>query len=61
MFLYFFSDVRKLNFPDHYFDGYWSLGVIEHFYKGYDEIIHKIYRVLHPGGFLFLTVPEMST
>ena len=54
------GDIRKLNFPDHFFDGYWSLGVIEHFFDGFEDIIHEIYRVLRPGGFLFLTVPEMS-
>ncbi|MBF0449950.1 MAG: methyltransferase domain-containing protein [Candidatus Magnetomorum sp.] len=54
------GDVRQLDFPDHYFDGYWSLGVIEHFYDGFDDIVREMYRVLRPGGFLFLTVPEMS-
>ena len=34
------GDVRKLEFPDASFDGYWSLGVIEHFPEGYDAISH---------------------
>lgn len=54
------QDVRKLDFPDHFFDGYWSLGVIEHFYEGYDEITNEMARVLKPGGYLFLTFPVMS-
>jgi SAM-dependent methyltransferase len=54
------GDVRKLEFYDNSFDGYWSLGVIEHFYNGYDEIISEMHRVLKPGGILFLTVPSMS-
>ena len=54
------QDVRHMEFPDGYFDGYWSLGVIEHFWRGYDEVIKEAYRVLKPGGFVFLTVPAMS-
>jgi len=54
------DDVRKLNFENNFFDGYWSLGVIEHFYEGYNEIIKEISRVLKPNGYLFLTFPMMS-
>ncbi|KPA14361.1 Methyltransferase type 11 domain protein [Candidatus Magnetomorum sp. HK-1] len=54
------GDVRKLHYPDNFFDGYWSLGVIEHFYDGFGDIVNEMYRVIRPGGFLFLTVPEMS-
>jgi SAM-dependent methyltransferase len=54
------GDVRKLEFTDNSFDGYWSLGVIEHFYNGYDDIIQEMHRVLKEGGVLFLTVPSMS-
>ncbi len=54
------ADVRKLPFEDNFFDGYWSLGVIEHFYEGYQEIANEMYRVIKPGGYLFLTFPYMS-
>lgn len=54
------GDVRHLDFPDASFDGYWSLGVIEHFWDGYDEIVQEAHRVLKPGGTLFLTFPWMS-
>ena len=54
------QDVRKLDFPDNFFDGYWSLGVIEHFWEGYDEILKEAKRVIKPGGCLFLTFPYMS-
>lgn len=54
------ADVRKLPFEDGSFDGYWSLGVIEHFWDGYEAIRSEMRRVLRPGGFLFLTVPAMS-
>ena len=55
-----FGDVRDLPFEDASFDGYWSLGVIEHFYDGYQPIQNEMLRVLKPGGFLFMTVPAMS-
>jgi ubiquinone/menaquinone biosynthesis C-methylase UbiE len=53
-------DVRELEFPDNYFAGYWSLGVIEHFFEGYDEILNEMSRVVKPGGDIFVTVPVMS-
>jgi len=54
------QDVRKLDFPDNFFSGYWSLGVIEHSGEGYDEILKEAKRVIKPGGYLFLTFPYMS-
>jgi len=54
------GDVRKLQFKDNFFDGYWSLGVIEHFFEGYDSIVNEMNRVIKQGGFLFLTYPYMS-
>ena len=54
------GDVRKLPFNDGYFDGYWSLGVIEHFWNGYEDIAKEMHRVLRKDGYLFLTFPAMS-
>jgi len=54
------GDVRALGFPDDYFDGYWSIGVIEHFWSGYDQILAEAARVLRPRGVLFLTAPWFS-
>lgn len=54
------GDVRDLPFDNETFDGYWSLGVIEHFWGGYDQILNEAFRVIKPGGFLFLTFPSMS-
>ena len=56
----FVQDVRKLDFPDNFFDGYWSLGVIEHFWSGYDEILKEMKRIIKPKGYLFLNFPWMS-
>ena len=55
------GDVRKLPFDDNYFDGYWSIGVIEHFWKGYDDIALEMERVIRIGGYLFITFPVMSS
>jgi len=54
------GDVRKLDFSNNYFDGYWSFGVIEHFYNGYDEILKEMQRVIKPERYLFITFPHMS-
>jgi ubiquinone/menaquinone biosynthesis C-methylase UbiE len=54
------GDVQSLEFPDASFDGYWSLGVIEHFWSGYTSIICEMARVLRSGGYLFLTFPAMN-
>jgi len=55
-----YGDIRKLDFPDDYFAGYWSIGVIEHFWDGYDKIAEEMKRVIKPGGYLFLSIPYMS-
>lgn len=54
------QDVRNLGFPSNFFDGYWSLGVIEHFWDGYEEILKEAERVIKPRGYLFLSFPYMS-
>jgi len=54
------ADVKQLPFNDNFFDGYWSLGVIEHFFDGYDEILQEAKRVIKPQGYLFLTFPVMN-
>jgi len=54
------GDVRDLPFLDDYFVGYWSIGVIEHFWDGYYVIIKEMRRVLISGGYVFLTFPSMS-
>lgn len=55
-----YGDVRKLDFGDEYFDGYWSLGVIEHFWEGYQTIVSEMNRVLKPGGYVFVSFPTIS-
>ena len=55
-----YGDITHLNFPDNFFDGYWSRGVIEHFYNGYDMATKEMTRIIKPGGYLFLTFPVFS-
>jgi SAM-dependent methyltransferase len=53
------GDVRNLDYPDEYFDAYISLGVMEHFEGGPDEILREAYRVLKDGGHLLASVPRI--
>ena len=55
-----YDDVRKLSFERNEFVGYFSSGLIEHFWDGYQEILNEMDRVIKPGGYLFLTFPYMS-
>jgi SAM-dependent methyltransferase len=54
------ADVRQLPFADNFFDGYWSLGVIEHFVDDFDAAAAEIRRTLRPNGYLFLSVPSLN-
>ena len=54
------GDVRALQFEDNAFDGYWSLGVIEHFWHGFEEIAKEMNRVIRRDGYLFITFPCIS-
>lgn len=55
-----YGSVTDLPYENNSLDGYWSLGVIEHFVDGYEEILDEMMRCLRPGGILFLTYPCMS-
>ena len=54
------GDVRRLEFEDSSYDGCLSLGVIEHFWEGYEDIIKEMHRVLRPGGYALITFPSIS-
>ena len=54
------GDVRALKYENDYFDGYWSLGVIEHFWNGYNDILKEMKRVLKTGGYVFVAFPCIS-
>lgn len=51
------QDVRNLAFADESVDLMVSLGVVEHFEEGPDQVLAEACRVISPGGILFITVP----
>lgn len=51
------GDVRQLPFDDSSVDACLSLGVVEHFPEGPDALIREMWRILAPGGYMFVTVP----
>lgn len=54
------GDVTDLRYPSDSFDAYVSLGVIEHFEGGADEVLEEAHRVLRPGGLAFISTPAQS-
>ncbi len=54
------GDVRALPYEDNFFDAYWSFGVIEHFFEGFEKIASEMKRVVRPGGCVFVTFPAFS-
>jgi 2-polyprenyl-3-methyl-5-hydroxy-6-metoxy-1,4-benzoquinol methylase len=55
------GDVIEIDRRDDYYDGYISLGVVEHRKKGPEPYLHEAWRVLKPGGHAFFSVPYIST
>ena len=51
------GDIRDTGLPDNTFGGIFSWGTFEHFEEGLQPCVRESYRLLVPGGFLFLTVP----
>jgi len=51
------GDVTRLDVPNCYYDGYISLGVVEHRIEGPEPFLKEAYRVLKPGGMALISVP----
>ncbi len=54
------GDVRDLKYPDNYFSGYISIGVLEHFIEGPEKAISEVKRVLVKNGIAIFTVPSFN-
>jgi SAM-dependent methyltransferase len=51
------GDIRSTGFPDATFDAYFSWGVFEHFESGLQDCVREAFRIVKPGGLLFVSVP----
>ena len=51
------NDVRNIAFASDSFDVIYSMGTIEHFHE-YRQALKECYRVLRPGGLIFMGVPN---
>lgn len=51
------GDIRNTTFLDESFDAYYSWGVFEHFESGPQDCLREAWRILKPGGMLFISVP----
>jgi len=51
------ADIRKTGYPDEFFDALFSWGAFEHFENGPSDCLKESFRILKPGGYLFITVP----
>jgi len=54
------GNVLKMPYEDSSFNAIISLGVIEHFEEGPQKALKEMYRVLKPGGILFVAVPYLN-
>lgn len=52
------GDIRSTTFADDSFDAYFSWGVFEHFEAGLQDCMREAFRVMKPGGLLFVSVPQ---
>lgn len=54
------GDVTNINVKDGYYDGYISLGVMEHREDGPDDFLLEAQRILRPNGYAFISVPYIN-
>ena len=54
------GDILYIHYPDNSFDAYVSMGVVEHFEDGPTPALKEAYRLLKPGGLIFVSVPTVN-
>jgi SAM-dependent methyltransferase len=54
------GDIRYTEFADETFEAYFSWGTFEHFESGLGDCMKEAYRLLKPGGYLFVSVPYQN-
>jgi SAM-dependent methyltransferase len=55
-----FGDATKVDVGNDFYDGYISLGVVEHREEGPEPFLTEAYRILKPGGYAFFSVPYIN-
>jgi SAM-dependent methyltransferase len=54
------GDIVNIQYPDNHFSGYISMGVVEHFEEGPQAPLNEAFRLLKPGGLIFVSVPTVN-
>jgi SAM-dependent methyltransferase len=54
------GDIRETGLQDASFDAYFSWGTFEHFEEGFDRVVSEAWRLLKPGGWLFVSTPFVN-
>lgn len=54
------GDIRATGLPAASVDGYFSWGTFEHFEEGFGPVVSEAFRVMKPGGLLFVSVPFVN-
>ena len=55
--MFMLGDIRDLPYEDDSISYYLSLGVVEHFKEGPMEALKEAYRILKPGGIVYVATP----
>lgn len=54
------GDVTNINVNDSFYDGYISLGVVEHREQGPEPFLREAYRITKQGGYALISVPYLN-